>query len=213
MNKLLYIIVTVLIVGCGTDSNNSQKELTNNSPETAIHSIPYTELKKKIVDSITGAKLEELLQIPVRKNLQEVYSGSYSYSIGVDGKDILDGKFEFSYRDSSTYKDDMSDQPMDDIVSISKVHYSGEFRNGKKIGTFIEKLLTDDGVDIYSHWTASIDFNNDSCTSGSFTGVIGHVMPEKVYRFKKIKGCSFDNLVEMAWAEWGKEYEKQKNNR
>ena len=99
------------------------------------------------------------------------------------------------------------------MVRISKIKYSGQFSEGKKVGQFIEDLLFNDGVDLYSKWTIKIDFDNDQCKTATFFGVIGTSMPETTYKFDDLKTCRFDNVTDLAQKKWLKEFEKRKNSR
>lgn len=162
------------------------------------------------IDTISGETLERLIGIEVRKKFKERYSGHYEYYSNNDSGRIMHGKFYFFYADSGFYLDPVTREERKDMFWITKISYSGEFIDNKKNGEFIETLLDDDGVDISAEWQVSIKFVNDNCKDAKFTGEIGHMMPKaSSYSFAAIDTCSFDNVVNLVWAEWEKEYEKQ----
>ena len=159
------------------------------------------------VDSLPAGKLEKLLGIQARQKLK--YSGRYSYKMTSTGDKKLHGPFYFAYSDSSATSNKATNEY--DRISVLKVRYSGQFENGKKEGHFTEQLLHNDGVDLFSKWTVTINFKDNQCTSGTFTGTIGHIMPETTLRYDILDTCTFNFVVDQAWAEWKKEWERQNN--
>lgn len=98
------------------------------------------------------------------------------------------------------------------LSEFHKHHYSTWFEVYIECGgIFTEKLLFDDGIDLYSKWNASIDFKDDKCSKGTFTGILGHIMPESTYNFIELDSCTFQHLVDKASKRWNEEYEKRKN--
>jgi len=206
MKDLLPICLFLVFLSCSGTKEDKNTETTDNITEDDVYTMTF--------DSLTGSELEKLFTIDVRHKFNEKYSGQYSYKINKTGDKVLQDEFFFSFSDSSNYKDSATDEPVDNIVRISKMKYSGQFDNGKKVGQFTEDLLFDDGVDLYSKWTIKIDFENDQCKSGTFIGAIGTAMPpETTYKFENLKTCSFDNVTSLVQKEWSKEFERRKNSR
>lgn len=197
--------LSLVFLGCSGAKEKKNEVATGNITEDDVYTMRF--------DSLTGPELEKLFTIAVKHKFNEKYSGQYSYKINKTGDKILQDEFFFSFSDSSGYKDASTDEPVDNAVSISKMKYSGQFNNGKKVGQFTEQLLFDDGVDLYSKWTIKIDFENDQCKTATFFGVIGTAMPETTYKFDNLKTCTFDNVTELAQKEWSKEFERRKNSR
>ncbi len=163
-------------------------------------------------DSLPGSELKRLLSIDIKHKFNEKYSGKYSYKL-ISGDSILHGDFFLLFSDSSSYTDASTNEIADDMARVSKMKYSGQFRNGKKYGPFIEDLLFDDGIDLYSKWIIQISFEDDQCKSGSFSGLIGHVMPDTTFQFERLKQCSFDHVTDLAQEEWSKEWERRNKSR
>jgi hypothetical protein len=197
----VFIVLTVLSL-----TNCSNNDTTKKTADKIIMTAK--------LDTITGESLEDILGIEVRKKFKERYSGHYEYYTNNDSMKVLHGQFYFSYADSGNYYLDATGEEIDDMFWIKKISYSGEFRENKKNGEFIEKLLDNDGVDLYAEWEITIDFENDMCKNAKFVGAIGHIMPlTTTYSFPNIDTCSFDRVQNLAWTEWEKEYERQKNAR
>jgi hypothetical protein len=201
---ILTSIIIVLILFSLTDCSNN-----NPTQKTADKIIMTTK-----VDTVTGETLGNLLGIEIRKKFKERYTGHYEYYTNTDSTKVLHGQFYFSYADSGFYSDPITQEDIDDMFWVSKISYSGEFTENKKTGKFIEKLLSDDGVDLYAEWQITIDFENDNCKDANFVGAIGHIMPKATtYNFSTIDTCSFDKVAKLASEEWEKEYERKKNAR
>ena len=162
-------------------------------------------------DSISAQELEELIKVPVRNKFKENYSGYYSFMIDEKGQKFLNGDFKFIHFDSSAFYDSMTKEYDTTWISVSKIEYQGTFENGVKNGTFKEKLLFDDGVDLYSKWRVSLEFKNNKCSQGTFTGILGHIMPESTYEFEILETCTFQSVVDKASDRWTEEYKKRKN--
>jgi len=47
-------------------------------------------------------------------------------------------------------------------------------------------LLFDDGIDLFSKWIVSLNYKDDNCKSGIFTGIFGYVMEETTYTFSEL---------------------------
>ena len=199
---IFFILTLILIVGCSTKPEKNQTEI-----------VTLTQVENLIerLDSISAQELEELIKVPIRNKFDEKYSGQYSYSTNEQGQKVLNGDFKFIHFDSSAFYDPITKEYDSTWVSISKIEYYGTFEDGIKKGTFKEKLIFDDGVDLYSKWTVSLDFKDDKCSKGIFTGVLGHVMPESTYEFDKLDSCTFQSAVDKASEQWKEEYEKRKN--
>ena len=205
MKDFLTICLLLVFVSCSVTKEEKNNEVTDNITEDDVYTVTF--------DSLAASELEKLFTIDVRHKFNEKYSGQYSYKFSKTGDKILHDEFFFSFSDSSIVKMPPVDDESDEIVEISKIKYSGQFNNGKKVGQFTEQFLFNDGVDLYSKWTIQIDFENDKCKSGTFIGAIGTVMPpETTYKFDNLKICSFDNVSSLAEKEWSKEFEK-KNSR
>lgn len=192
----------ILTIGCSTKTENSQTEIETE----AVVGISIERL-----DSISAQDLEELINVPVRMKFDEKYNGHYSFTINEQGQKVLNGDFEFVHFYSSAFYDPITKEYDTTWISVSKIQYHGTFENGVKNGTFTEKLLFDDGVDLYSKWTVFLEFKDDKCSKGTFTGILGHIMPESTYEFEKIDICTFQYVVDKASDRWTEEYEKRKN--
>jgi hypothetical protein len=161
--------------------------------------------KRKIqVDSISGQELEKLIHIPIRNKFNEKYNGYYHLTTTKVGDEILDGEFQFIHFDSIAMYDNS-------MIRISKIEYSGTFINGKKNGKFTERFLIDDGVDLYSKWIVSLEYENDNCKSALFKGIFGYIMKETIYKFNQLDNCTFQSVVDKASELWKDEYEKSNN--
>lgn len=200
--NIFFISTLILIIGCSTTTEKTQ---TENAIEAQV------EYSIERLDSIPGQELEELIQVPIRNKFEEKYSGHYSFTTNDKGQKVLNGDFEFIHFDSSAFYDPMTKEYDTTWISVSKIEYQGTFENGVKNGTFNEKLLFDDGVDLYSKWTVSLDFKEDKCSQGTFTGILGHIMPESTYKFEILDTCTFQSVVDKASDRWTEEYEKRKN--
>lgn len=165
------------------------------------------------IDSVAGKDLEELIGVPTRHKLKERYAGQYSYKLDSLKRPFLHGHFIFSYADSGAWFDDATQEYDSSMMYILKVTYRGNFENGSKRGLFEEQVLHDDGIDIFYKWIVTIDFNNNTCQSGTFRGAIGHIMPETTFQLSRLDSCTFSFVTDYAWDEWGKEFERQKNAR
>lgn len=163
------------------------------------------------LDSISAQELEKLIKVPVRNKFDEKYSGFYSYATDEQGQTVLNGDFKFIHFDSSAFYDPITKEYDTTWISVSKIEYLGTFENGVKNAIFKEKLLFDDGVDLYSKWTVILDFKDDKCSKGTFTGILGHIMPESTYEFEILDTCTFQSVVDKASDRWTEEYEKRKN--
>lgn len=195
-NITRFILVLILIFGC--DANN-RKEKTKIIPKDKI----VKSIKR--IDSISGQELEMLIKVPIRKKFNEKYFGYYSFTTNEKGQKNFNGDFEFTLFNNSLFNE--SRVKIHDTTSILKtnIKYYGTFINGEKNGTFKEILHLDDGVDLYSKWTVSIDFKKDSCSKGIFKGNLGHIMPESTYKFEKINTCTFQFVVDKALERWKEE--------
>ncbi|MBQ4915473.1 hypothetical protein J8L85_13545 [Maribacter sp. MMG018] len=151
-----------------------------------------------------------MIKVPIRNKFGEKYSGHYTFETNEQGQKVLNGDFKFIHLDSSSFYDPMTKEYDTTWVSVSKIEYQGKFKNGVKDGIFKEKLLFDDGIDLYSKWTVSIDFKEGNCSKGTFTGILGHIMPESTYEFEKLDSCTFQSVVNSASERWEEEYEKRK---
>lgn len=200
MTNIITSFITLFIfLSC-----NSHQEKSNNSSNLNI-------LISKI-DSISAENLEKLVQIPIRNKFGETYNGYYSLIKTEKGENILHGKFEFIHFDSSAFYNEYLKEYDYSMISVSKIIYSGSFKNGKKDGEFTESLLFDDGVDFYSNWNASINFKDDNCTKGTFTGILGHIMKKSTYTVGKMDTCTFQFIVDSASKQWEEEWKKSQNN-
>jgi hypothetical protein len=195
-----FILITILLIQCKPKSEKTQK--TNEVT-------PLVENMIKRLDSISAEELENIISIPIRSKFNEKYSGYYSFENDSQGEKVLSGYFEFFYSDSSMFYDPTTKEYDSTWISISKIKYCGTFIDGTKNGTFKEELLFDDGVDIYSKWTVSLKFENDSCTKGTFTGALGHIMPISTYIFEKVDSYTFQSVVDKANEQWIKEFNKK----
>jgi len=203
MKQPIFFIWTLILTnGCTTKTEKTQ---TENVIEAKV------EYSIERLDSIPGQELEELIKVPIRNKFEEKYRGHYSFAIDEQGQKVLYGDFEFIHFDSSAFYDPMTKEYDTTWISVSRIEYRGEFKNGVKDGIFSEKLLFDDGVDLYSKWTVSIDFKGENCSKGTFTGILGHIMPESTYEFEKLDSCTFQYVVDRASERWKEEYEKRKN--
>ncbi|WP_019039708.1 hypothetical protein [Psychroflexus tropicus] len=200
--NIFYILTLILIIGCSTKTEKNQTEIET---ETVV------ENSIERLDSISAQELEKLIKVPVRNKFDEMYNGHYSFTTDEQGQKVLNGDFEFIHFDSSAFYDPLTKEYDTTWISISKIEYQGTFANGVKNGTFKEKLLFDDGIDLYSKWTVSLDFKDDKCSKGTFTGILGHIMPESTYEFEKLDTCTFQSVVDKASERWKEEYEKRKN--
>ena len=200
--NIFYILTLILIIGCSTKTEKEQTEIVTD-----------TVVKNSIerLDSISAQELEKLIKVPVRNKFDEKYSGYYSSTTNEKGQKVLNGDFEFVHFDSSAFYDPISKEYDTSWISVSKIKYQGTFEIGVKNGAFEEKLLFDDGVDLYSKWTVSLDFKDDKCSKGTFTGILGHIMPESTYYFEILDTCTFQSVVDKASDRWTEEYEKRKN--
>ena len=196
---LFFILTLILIIGCSDKTGKTQTE---------------TEVMNSIerLDSISAQEFEELINIPIRKKFDEKYSGYFSYTNNEQGQKVLNGDFEFIHFESSAFYNPTTKEYDTTWVSTSKIEYHGTFENGVKNGTFKEKLLFDDGVDLYSKWTVSLDFKDGKCSKGTFTGMLGHIMPESTYKFERLDICTFQSVVDKASKRWKEEYEKRKTS-
>lgn len=95
------------------------------------------------------------------------------------------------------------------MVHVTKIQYSGSFNNGKKDRIFTEKVLFDEGIDRYSEWTVSLDYNDDKCSTGTFTGIFGFIMDETTYKFDQLDTCTFQFVVDKASELWEEEDRKK----
>jgi hypothetical protein len=196
MTRLTTILILFFLVSCKDSFNND------------------AQLNLQTVEALSGIELEKLLHIDIRKEFGEKYSGEYQFYSQSDTVKVLHGQFTVSYSESGFYSDPITNEDRDDMFWISKIKYSGQFKDGKKHGQFIEELLFDDGVDIYGEWTVIIEFENDICKSATYKGANGYVMPKTTtYTFTSIDSCSFDRVVDLAWDKWTKEYDEKKNAR
>jgi hypothetical protein len=186
---IFFILTLILTIGCSTKTEENQTEI-----------VTETMVKNSIerLDSISAQELEELIKVPVRNKFDEKYSGHYSFATDEQGQKVLNGDFGFVHFDSSAFYDPTTKEYDTTWISVSKIEYQGKFKNGVKNGTFKEKLLFDDGVDLYSKWTVSLDFKDDKCSNGKFTGILGHIMPESTYEFEKLDSCTFQSVVDRA---------------
>lgn len=203
MKQITFFILTLILINCcSTKTEKTQTKILN-------------ELQVKnsilLLDSISAQELEELIKVPIRNKFDEKYRGYYSYTTDQEGQKVLNGNFEFIHFDSSAFYDPMTKEYDTTWTSVSKIEYQGIFENGVKNGSFKEKLLFDDGVDLYSKWTVTIDFKEDNCSKGTFTGILGHIMPESTYEFEKLVSCTFQSVVNRASERWKEEYEIRKN--
>jgi len=197
-----FILTLILIFGCSTKTEKTQTEI-----ETKLQ----VENSIERLDSISAQELEKLIKIPIRNKFDEEYSGFYSFTTDEQGQKVLNGNFEFVHYDSSAYYDPITKEYDTTWISVSKIRYYGTFEIGIKNGIFKEKLFFDDGVDLYSKWTVSLDFKDDKCSEGKFTGILGYIMPESTYKFEKLDSCTFQSVVDKASERWKEEYEKRKN--
>ena len=202
--KTFFPICLFLFLSCAGAKEDKNEVETANITDDDVYTAKF--------DSLSGAELEKLFAIDIKHKFNEKYSGRYSYKFNKTGDKILHDEFLLFHLDSGNLINSASKEVISDMISILKVKYSGQFRDGKKIGKFTEDFLSDDGVDLYSKWTISIDFNDDKCESATFNGVIGTAMPKTTYNFKSLKLCSFDNVMKLAEKEWAKEFEKRKNS-
>ncbi len=143
------------------------------------------------------------MNIDTRSKLNKSYSGYYEYYLNEEGKEILNEDFLLTYFNSGTWED---------TKYVICIEYSGTFQDGLKNGNFIEKLLHNDGVDLYSKWVIELYFSKDKCTTGKFEEIMGHIMPSKKYEFNKLTQCSFKEIVKLAGDEWQKEWERNNKN-
>jgi len=199
---IFFILTLILTIGCSTKTEENQ---TENVTETVV------ENSIERLDSISAQELEKLIGVPVRNKFDENYSGHYSFTTDEQDQKVLNGDFEFIHFDSSAFQDPITKEYDTTWISVSKIRYQGTFANGVKNGSFKEILLFDDGVDLYSKWTVSLDFKDDKCSKGTFTGILGHIMPESTYEFEKLDTCTFQSVVDKASDRWTEEYEERKN--
>ena len=200
--NIFFILTLILIVGCYTKPKKNQTEI-----------VTLTQVENLIerLDSISAQELEELIKVPIQNKFNEKYSGQYSYSTNKQGQKVLNGDFKFIHFDSSAFYNPITKEYDSTWVSVSRIEYRGTFEDGIKNGAFKEKLIFDDGVDLYSKWTVSLDFKDDKCLKGTFTGILGHIMPESTYEFESLDSCTFQSVVDKASIRWSEEYEKRKN--
>ncbi|MBX3164474.1 MAG: hypothetical protein KF900_08335 [Bacteroidetes bacterium] len=168
-------------------------------------------IKTTTFDTITGEVVEKLLGFEVKKKFGEKYSGYYQYYTNSNSVNILHGQFYFSYADSGYYT--IAQEIDSSMFWITKISYSGEYRENKKQGKFTEKLLDDDGIDLYSDWEITLNFENNNCKGANFVGAIGNSMPITTYNFPNINTCSFSRVLFLSEEKWGKDWEINYNPR
>ncbi|MEM9832908.1 MAG: hypothetical protein AAF944_19910 [Bacteroidota bacterium] len=210
MRYLTAIILLYLVASC-TETTKNLDQKTDEMVAQEIQIETEDILQTDTLNSISAEGLQELLDIPVRGKFKEVYSGFYSYKLSSESKRKLHGQFFFSYYDSSSYfmVNGTDTIEVDNMYSVSRIEYSGKFVDGEKQGEFKEDLYFTDGVDLYSEWKVTINFNDNECTSGRYEGATGHAMPDTLLVYQSLDSCTFDYIANRAWKDWQSHYNEQ----
>ena len=90
---------------------------------------------------------------------------------------------------------------------------TGNFKNGKKDGTWKYQYVYDDGVDLYENHKIEIEYKNDKCIRSSFDGVIGYIMPKTRHEFESQQYCTPEAIRGRAWEIWNTEFRKKQEGK
>ena len=185
--QILFILTIVTFASCG--------------PNDTVEST--RDLETEQLRSVSAVEIHRILDLAPTKDTSSVFIGQYSYYKDDSNIRQLHGPFNFNFADSGSYED---------IHFKTEIEYSGRFNEGKPI-ELTQRYLSDDGVDYYSNWRITLNFDSltRECAGATFQGKIGYEMSDTTFEFLNPDTCSFQWVVDKAWTLWGHEWTRRKN--